>query len=311
MAKKPRSQSVDYAIYLVVRFVVAFIQALPERWAKGLGGCLAWLAYHVDKRHREVARENLRHAFPHLCADEVHCDRLVKSCYHHFCTMLIEMVLLPRKFRLTNWHHRLRCQDNVAFMSAVTAERPVLLVTGHFGNWEISGYAIGAFGFPSYAIARTLDNPYLDRFLKKFRERTGQTILCKNGDFDKITNVLAQGGILGTLADQDAGQRGLFVEFLNRPASTHKAVALMALEYRPLMVVLGTPRVDRPWGYEVCIETVIDPNEFADRADAIEALTIEYSKALERMIRRYPEQYFWLHRRWKHQPKPRAAKRAA
>jgi len=308
MAKK-RSPTADYAVYLAVRFVVMVIQGMPERWALSCGNILAWLVHYVDKRHREVARDNLRHAFPELCADPVECDRIVRATYRHFCVMFIEMILLPRKFKLTNWSLRLRCLDTRSYVGALTeTNRPTMVVTGHFGNWEIASYAMGAFGFPSSAIARALDNPYLDAYFRKFRERTGQTVLCKNGDFDKITKVLETNGALCTLGDQDAGPRGLFVEFFNRPASTHKAVALMALEYRPLMVVLGTARVNKPWGYEVHVEDVIDPNDYADRRDAVEAITIRYTKALERLIRKFPEQYFWLHRRWKHQPVQRAAK---
>src|SRR5205085_11965591 len=109
--------------------------------------------------------------------------------------------------------------------------RPVLCVTGHFGNWELAGYSLGLVGCPTHAIARPLDNPYVDRFLRTFRERTGQKLLAKRGDFDNMEKLLQDGGLLATLADQDAGQRGIFVDFFGRPASTHKAVALMAIRY--------------------------------------------------------------------------------
>ena len=117
--------------------------------------------------------------------------------------------------------------------------------------------------------------------------------------------------MIGTLADQDAGQRGLFVDFFGRPASTHKAVALLALEYGVPLVVLGTPRVGEPMRYRVCVEDVILPEEYANRPDAVKAITQRFTSALERVIRRHPEQYFWLHRRWKHQPQAKKGKRAA
>src|SRR5258706_16456245 len=91
--------------------------------------------------------------------------------------------------------------------------RPVLFVTGHFGNWEVAGMAFGLVGFRSHAIARPLDNPYVDDLLRSFRERTGQKLLAKQGDFANIEALLKSGGILATLADQDAGPRGLFVDF--------------------------------------------------------------------------------------------------
>jgi KDO2-lipid IV(A) lauroyltransferase len=187
----------------------------------------------------------------------------------------------------------------------------LLLVTGHFGNWELGGYVLGLLGFTTYAIARTLDNPYLDDFLRSFREHTGQKVLAKNDDFANIQGVLASRGVLATLADQDAGARGPFVDFFGRPASTHKAVALLALEYNVPMVVIGTPRVGEPMKYQVVAEEGIRPEEYEGRPDAVQAITQRFTAALERIVRRFPEQYFWLHRRWKHQPVPRKHKRAA
>jgi KDO2-lipid IV(A) lauroyltransferase len=122
---------------------------------------------------------------------------------------------------------------------------------------------------------------------------------------------LKSGGLLGTLADQDAGQRGLYVNFFNRPASTHKAVAILALEHRVPILVFGTVRLDRPMHYQVIIEDAIFPEEYEARSDAIKAITQRYTTALENLVRQYPEQYFWLHRRWKHQPAVRARKQAA
>src|SRR5690606_29803316 len=130
------------------------------------------------------------------------------------------------------------------------SDRPLMYVTGHFGNWELGGYVMGMFGFRTYAIARPLDNPYLDRFLPQFRERTGQKILAKKGDFDQMEAVLRQGGIIGTLADQDAGQRGLFVDFFGRPASTHKAIALLCLEHQVPLLVSAGMRVGEPMKYQ-------------------------------------------------------------
>ena len=159
-------------------------------------------------------------------------DRLVRDVYRHFFALLIDIMHAPRRLHPCNWRRHVDLTIGPALVQALLSGRPVLLVTGHFGNWEVAGYVLGLLGFTTYAIARPLDNPYLDAFLRRFRERTGQKILDKNGDFDRIQDVLAAGGVLATLGDQDAGPRGLFVDFFGRPASTHKAVALLALEHR-------------------------------------------------------------------------------
>lgn len=310
MAKKPRSRSLDFAAYLAARLLVGVVQALPPRAAFAAARLLAWGVYHLDKRHRLVAAENLRLAFPERCADPAACDRLVRATYCHFLTMVVEMILLPRKLHNLSWRRYVTFAADDVLARAMLSGRPLFCVTGHFGNWEVNSYIIGLTGLRTHAIARPLDNPYLEAYLRRFRERTGQKILAKKGDFDQLQVVLANGGVVGVLADQDAGPRGQFIEFFGRPASTHKAIALLALEYNALLLVGGAARVGAPLHYRVELEDVIDPAEYADRPDAVKAITQRFSAGLERLVRRYPEQYFWLHRRWKHQPTARKAKAA-
>jgi KDO2-lipid IV(A) lauroyltransferase len=308
---KERSKVVDYLVYLAVRAVLCLLQALPYATACRLADGLAWLAYRINRRHRLVALENLGHAFGAAVSPEER-DDMVRAVYRHFCTLLIEMAHLSRLLHPCSWHRYLRLVDGRHIVGGLLSGRPLLLVTGHFGNWEMAGYALGMFGFKTYAIARTLDNPYLNDFLLyRFRQRTGQTILNKSGDFDRIQNVLAGGGVVATLGDQDAGQRGPFVDFFGRAASTHRAIALLALQFDAPMLVVGAPRVADGLRYDVIVEEVIDPRDFKERSDAVLAMTQRFTSALERLIRRHPEQYFWLHRRWKHQPQKRKAKRAA
>ena len=312
MSLKPRKPRVDFAIYLAVRLVFALLQAVPLRVALGFANVLAWLAYRIDKRHREVARENLKHAFPEWADDPDRVDRTVRGCYRHFCTMLVEIVVLPRRIHLHNWKKYGDLVHGDWTIPAMIDHRPTFIVTAHFGNWEIAGYITGLVGIQSFAIARVLDNPHLERFFKKFRQKTGQTILAKKGDFDLITEVLSKNATVATLGDQDAGERGLFVDFFHRPASTHKAIALLAMQYDVKMVVVGVPRVASPMKFELVAEETIDPRDYKDKPTgaAVKEITERFTNAIERMVRRHPEQYFWLHRRWKHQPKTRPKKPA-
>lgn len=298
MPKKPRP-AVDYAVYLAVRVMVCVMQAVPREMAFHVADALAWLIYRVDRRHRQVAADNIRHAFPDL-TPAAH-DKLVRGCYRHFVRLVVEIARLPRELRLHNWRKHARMVNGHLTIGGLLADRTALIVTAHFGNWELAGYVIGAVGFRSFAIARVLDNPHLERFLKGFRQATGQTIIAKKDEFDRLSAALKAGGKVATLADQDAGPRGVFVDFFGRPASAHKAVALMALQYDAVMLVVGIPRTRT--GYEIRCEELIDPREYAGRPDAVKAITQRYHQALERLIRRHPEQYFWLHRRWKTRPK--------
>ena len=296
---KPRRPALDYLVYLAVRLVVCVVQAVPPGVGFAVADALAWLAYHVDKRHRLVAADNLRHAFPDRSPAAI--DRLVRGCYRHFLRLVVEIARLPRGLRPYNWRRYARMGNGHLSVPHVLGDRAALVVTGHFGNWELAGYVFGAVGFRTFAIARVLDNPHLERFLKGFRQHTGQTIIAKKDDFPRLNAALRLGGKVATLADQDAGPRGVFVDFFGRPASAHKAVALMALEFDAVMLVVGVPRTRS--GYVLHCEAVIDPREYAGRPDAVRAITQRYHAALEGMIRRHPEQYFWLHRRWKTRPK--------
>jgi Kdo2-lipid IVA lauroyltransferase/acyltransferase len=309
MAKR-QSRIVDFGVYVIVRFVVCILQALSAAAAERAANLLAWLAYHVDARHRRVADDNLRHAFPELSARER--DRLVRRVYCHFCRLLFDVVQLPRTVNLETWRRHLDLVGAKILVDALLSDRPLMLVTGHFGNWEMGGYVLGLLGFRTFAIARRLDNRFLDDFFRRrFRERTRQQILDKQDDYERIRQVLAERGVLCTLADQDAGSKGQFVEFFGRPASTHKAVALLALEYGARLLVVGTPRIDGALRYRVDIVDAFDAEDYAARPDAVRAITERFTQNLERVVRQYPEQYFWLHRRWKHQPVARRKKSAA
>ena len=295
MAKKPRNRTADYATYLAIRVLVAVVQMVSPRIAYAVADFLAWLMYKLVKSRRQIALENLRAAFPELTANPAGADRLVRRMYRHFLRATIELLLLPRKLHIANWRKHLVLPQGAQTLPPLLDGRAALVVTAHFGNWEMAGFALGLFGFRTYAIARALDNPYLERFALKFRQGTGQTIIAKKDDFGRLTDVLKAGGKVATLSDQDAGPRGVFVDFFGRPASTHKAIALMAIEFDAVMVVIGVPRVNRsdypqradfdptsalaPLFYAVRCADVIDPREYAKDPNAVKAITARYTSA--------------------------------
>src|SRR5262249_23760780 len=155
---KPRSRVVDFSVYAAVRFVVCLLQALSPAAGRRIAGGLAWLAYHVDRRHRRVADENLRHAFPGRYTDAER-DQMIRAVYRHFCTMLIEIIHMPRRLHPNNWRNHIELGSGRQMVELLLSGRPLLIVTGHLGNWELSGFALGLLGFQTYAVARPLDNP--------------------------------------------------------------------------------------------------------------------------------------------------------
>lgn len=307
---RERRKSLDILAYAGVRLVVGLAQMLSVEQSYALARLMGRILYRVDKRHRQVGMENLEKAFgdQYTAAER---DGIVRAVYEHFCMMMMEILHIPRKLNPRNWRERITLVGHEAVLDRLMTGGPVIMLSGHFGNWEMAGYLFGVFGFPPSSVARTLDNPYLDRFLRRFRERTGQKMISKNEGYDEMLGVLRGGGILSFLADQDAGQRGMFVDFFGRPASTHKAIALLAIEHQAPVVVGYARRVGPGFRYEVGCDAIIEPEEFNGTSDDVRLLTQRYTTTLEGIIRRSPEQYLWLHRRWKHQPKKRAGKAKA
>jgi KDO2-lipid IV(A) lauroyltransferase len=307
--KKRRNAVLDFAVYLVVRLIVGIAQALTIEQSYAVARLIARLLYHFDRRHRAVGLENLAHAFGdrYSLAER---EALIRQVYRHFAMMLMEILHIPRKLHPETWRQRITLLGHHEIVGRLLKGGPIIMLTGHFGNWEMAGYLFGVFGFPPNSVARTLDNPYLDRYLRTFRERTGQKLIPKTGGYDQMLDVLRQGRVLSFIADQDAGQNGLYVDFFGRPASTHKAIALLALEHKAPVIVGYARRLGNRFHYEVGCSAVIEPDEFAGTPDDVRLLTQRFSTALETAIRRDPGQYLWLHRRWKHQPKARKPRKS-
>jgi KDO2-lipid IV(A) lauroyltransferase len=179
----------------------------------------------------------------------------------------------------------------------------LLMLTGHYGNFEIPGYAMGLFGFNIYSIARPLDNKFINKYLYSVREKNGQKIIDKKGASDMMVDLVEQGATMCFIADQDAGKKGVFVDFFGRKASSYKSIGLLALQYNKPIVVGVCRQVPGEFFFEVEVGRIIEPHEWANAENPLQWITQEYNIALEDLIRKDPAQYWWLHRRWKSRPK--------
>ena len=312
MADKIRSPYLDYAVYLVVRLGVIVLQVMPVECGLAFARLVGWMVYHIDKRHRQVAADNLRHAFPEL--DDAEIDRRIRANYVHLCTMVVEIVVLTRRLNRGNASRYAQDADfeqcRIAW-DLVQSKRPAIVMTGHLGNWEVMALALAAQGGKASVVARPLDNPLVNAFVHQMRTSTGVRVVDKKGAADEAEQILAEGGNLGLVGDQDAGAKGMFVDFFGRPASTFKSIALLSLKFQAPILVLTCVRTGEPLRHSLAMEDVIYPEDYANDPGAVRAITQRYATALERAIRRHPEQYFWLHRRWKSAPPLRRAKLAA
>ena len=299
---RPRNRLADYAVYVGMRLFAMFVHMFSWRvnchTARWLGG----LAFRLDRHHRRIALEHLRLSFPDW--PEARRRDVAKASMRSMVQFGMEFLFTPRVITPQRWREFLTLGSPAENILLLTRRQTgIIYVTGHFGNWEIVGYMMAILGFDGFAVARPLDNPYLNRYVMGIRQRKGLTILDKKGATERMDAILTSRRYVSFIADQDAGRKGLFVDFFGRKASTNKAPALMAMQYGlPLVVGYGL-RLDDGFHFEIGVQRIIYPREWADKDDPLYWLTQEYTAALEDVARAWPEQYLWVHRRWKHRPR--------
>ncbi len=302
MAKKVRNDFVDRLQYIALRVVSMVLHSFPVdanlRTAKFLGS----LAYRIDRKHRERALFNLRRSFPEM--SQKRREQLALRSLQDLTMLAVEVLFTTRLIRLDTWAKYIELdnfRDVVGLL--LRKDQGLIMLTGHYGNWEILGYLLATLGFNTTSVARPLDNPYVNEWVLGVRERQGQRIIDKSGATSEVIDVLSKNGAVGFIADQNAGSKGIFVDFFGRKASTYKSIGLIAMQYE-VPVVIGYARRDGTrFHFKVGVQDIIYPADWKDEPDALRYITQRYTKALEDVVRAEPGQYLWVHRRWKTRPK--------
>ncbi len=295
----------DGLAYVALRCVICWMQCLSLEACDRICRVLAAIVSDWTTIRREITETNLERAFGPLSGP--HKALLRRRMWHHLLLMLCEIAHAPRKIHRTNWREHFYMRDKRKVYEIMMDHRATVLVTGHFGNFEVAGYTTSMLGNPSTSIARPLDNPYFDQFINQFRSLGVRHLLPKEGSAVAVQELLAEGGTLALLADQHAGVKGCWVDSFGHPTSCHKALALFVLSAKAPMIVNYTRRLGRPLRYEMGMTGIADPAQLdAENTPAylesVRALTVWYNRRLEDAIRMAPEQYWWLHRRWRGEP---------
>jgi KDO2-lipid IV(A) lauroyltransferase len=199
----------------------------------------ARLVCAVDKKHLRRAQDNLRFAFPAWSEDEVRA--CAAGTFEHLCQLGVEFMYVPRLITRDGCSMHLRFGNIAPAVRALCSDKPVILISGHIGNWELIGYAISMLGFGMHAVYRPLDLRPLDRWMRTTRESKGLTLVSKFGAARDIPAALKPGTPVGLVADQSGGDRGVFVPFFGRLTSTYKMVALLAMQ-KQATIVCGVAR---------------------------------------------------------------------
>jgi KDO2-lipid IV(A) lauroyltransferase len=242
-----------------------------------------------------MAAENVRRAFPDW--DEPRVAALVRGNQRHLGRVALEFAAIS-SLTLEDVRSLGRLENTELLDAAQARGRGVLLLGGHLGNWEYAGLLMGAHGYATSAIAKRIANPLVDRHVNGLRTHFGGTIIGHRNAVRPVFKALRQGERVGFLLDQRAVAReGVRSEFFGRPVSTNQGLALLALKSGAPVVFAGVERVGDV--HVVRFGPCIDPPEGLERGQAVDEFTRRFDAALEMAVRHRPEQWFWVHQRWK------------
>jgi Kdo2-lipid IVA lauroyltransferase/acyltransferase len=281
--------------YLLVRVLVGIVRVLPDAVVRGLGTIVGLTFYAVDRSHRRTAQENLANAFPSRSPAER--KAIARAAFAHFGRLLFELLKFStltdeRMMELVEFDGEERAR------AAYAQGKGVLFITGHFGFWELHAIVHGARMQPIAVLARALDNPKLNDLLERIRQRTGNGVIYRSGTIRRVMRTLDEGRGVAILIDQHImGPDAIYVDFFSRPAATTPAVAALALRTgAPVVPVFALPL---PGGrYRFVYEHPIEPPR-PDSANPVGEFTQRCTDVLEMYVRRHPELWLWMHRRWR------------
>ncbi|MDP9174449.1 MAG: lysophospholipid acyltransferase family protein [Planctomycetota bacterium] len=299
---KPRNDLKDRLVYLCLRLLSTLVHCWPVNFNLQAARLLGSIWYRLDAKHRARAIANLHRSFPHFT--EQQCDTYAHRSQQHMFMLAVEVLFTTRLIRIDTWRDYVEIQNiQQTLRLLMDRNRGLILLTAHYGNWEILGYVLATLGFETTSVARAFDNPYINDCIFGVRESRGQKVLDKFGATEQVTSILENGGVVAFVADQNAGKKGIFVDFFGRKASTYKSIGLLAMQYEVPIVIGFARRLNERFHFSVEIQDIIYPADWKDQPDSLRYITQRYTTGIENFIRADPGQYLWTHRRWKTRPK--------
>jgi KDO2-lipid IV(A) lauroyltransferase len=264
--------------------------------------------FHLDRKRRRRVFEHLRAAYgTELNGEQI--ERIAAACFRHFGRAGAEALLFPT-LGLAEASRYVHYQGLEHIQAAYARGKGVLLVSGHYGNWELVAHMQGWLGLPLALVTRPLDNPRLERRLARLRSLSGNVVIHRDGAIKAMLQHLRRGIGVAIVIDQDAKDAGIFVPFFGRLASTTPTPALLALRTGAAIVpVFSVPRADG--GYDICYEPARQVEDSGDRDRDVLRITAELTALLETWVRRHPHVWSWMHRRWRTRPPAERASEGA
>ncbi len=273
---------------------------LPSALMRALGRTLGGLIFRLDRKRRDIAMSNLDLAYgPAMTPAEK--EAVARESFVSLAILALEFMRLPWIDR-KSMERFVDCEGREHLDRAIEKGRGVIILTAHFGNWELLGAWLGLMGYRLDVVVRELDSPVMEEFVAWVRTRCGNRIVYKQRSMRKLLRQLAEGGLVGLLIDQNVTWvEGVFVDFFGTPACTNKGASALASSSGA--AVVPTFIVRKGARHTVVFGPEVDTVNTGDRAIDMVENTQRFTAAIEQMVRAHPEQWFWVHRRWKTRPK--------
>lgn len=256
------------------------------------------LFYRVSLKHRLIALHNLRRAFPEKKMEELMA--IAKGVYRSEAITIAEFFSLP-SITPRNLHEWVDVEGLEHYREAISRCKGVLSIVAHFGNWELMTIAVPFLLKPMHIVYRPLDNPLLDNLFEHVRTMHGNTLIPKGGSGKRVVELLQENHIIGILSDQNVSVReGVFVDFFGRPACSGVGLAVMALRSGAPIIPAFMAR-QKSGKYKLILKPAVDVSRTGDYDRDLRENTQRFTRIVEEVVREYPDQWFWIHQRWKTQ----------
>ena len=292
----PLRYRIEYALAWVL---IKIVGALPRPLARTAGITIAWMVYFLHRKLRRVGMRNLELAFPEKSRHERR--KILRGVFTSLGRQVAEVCLFP-KYTLQNVSKTVVYEGFENFERALSRGKGVLFLTGHLGAWELSAFAHSLYGHPLNIVMRPLDNPYLDHLTRRYRTMHGNKAVDK--DFARgLIAAMRSNKTVGVLMDTNMiASQGVFVDFFGIQACTASGMARVALKTDAAVVpgfTIWDPQLQK---YRLRFDPAVKLIRSKDREADVVANTALFTKIIEDYVRRYPNQWLWVHRRWKTRP---------
>jgi KDO2-lipid IV(A) lauroyltransferase len=294
----------EWLEYAGVWVILKALGALPRSVARGAAAWVARAMYAVLPKLRRTAEFNLRLAFPEW--EDARRKTVIRAMVRNLGWMAAEFAQFPR-YSKENVEHVVILDGHENFLEGQRRGKGVLYLTGHIGAWELSSFAHALYGFPLRYMARPLDNQRVDDLVNRYRCSSGNRPIFKNESARAMLQVLKEAGTIGILADQNTmPEEGVFVDFFGKTACTTTGIARVALHTEAAVVPGYAYWDERIRKYRLRFEPAVELIRTGDTELDIFVNTQRFAKVIEEIVRKHPEQWVWVHARWKTRPRGEA-----